>query len=30
MTDIKYVAFDVHQAAISAAVVDLSNRSDDV
>jgi transposase len=26
MTDIKYVAFDVHQATISAAVVDLSGK----
>src|SRR6266545_2714028 len=26
MTDIKYVAFDVHQATISAAVLDLSGK----
>lgn len=26
MTDIKYVAFDVHQATISAAVIDLSGK----
>lgn len=26
MTDIKYVAFDLHQATISAAVLDLSGK----
>ena len=26
MTDIKYVAFDVHQATVSAAVLDLSGK----
>ena len=26
MSDIKYVAFDVHQATISAAVLDLSGK----
>jgi len=26
MTDTKYVAFDVHQATISAAVLDLSGK----
>jgi len=28
MTDIKYVAFDVHQATISAAVLNLEGKGD--